>query len=735
FMNFLPIKSYSQVDTFVCDNGGFEQDFLYYTGYATIYGNSGTFCPANTNSGPAYWTQVSLPSFRRLEIVNSGVDPLVGIQKTKFGNKALQINSKYGQITNCDHNADVNRIEKKFMVTSQNRIFSIWYAAVFENPQSHQQFNPFFSIQCDLAPDFDLCFDSRALQCENYYSDPLCPFQPIDVVDWTCHTIEIPANLIGQIATLDITVGDCGYTDHFGYAYIDGICEECSSTKLGSANFYKDPFVATTGLGIKNYSCNGDSIVICGLYTLPSLCGTWKLDSVAIPGFTIYNFKIDSLKHSFCFTLPLSNFSEMNCRDLYAELFYGSITGRLPKIKTNTINLCPSDYKYYNANNSVGICQNNNTNLQISDDYYYVNVSVSANDGDGWVIERQLDNPYPNESGHYIMKTGINSGSYDIGPILIQEGSWTLTVNINGCIFTQTIIPPSYCSGCAKYQNLKISPIFCENKGTAVSGDDEWSFNLFIPGSPTASFQLRPKGGTWSNYSFGTMINVQCSLIMQGCKEFELRDPVILSCFSKFTVCPPKPCSVPPNECNLEVYIKQILCNSENSSFSVDLTTSGAAYKCYETVPANPPGLPTSYTSGILPPYPIGPYSEDIYITIYSCNNPSCPCPFSNCYKTIFVPKPDCPNLTYRSKIKQNEEEIGNTLFVVPNPFSSNEIIIHSTMLDSKFEFYNSSGVLLYKGEFKGVKYKFNIDIPFGLYFMRYKNGEGIAKILKVVKY
>lgn len=56
-------------------------------------------------------------------------------------------------------------------------------------------------------------------------------------------------------------------------------------------------------------------------------------------------------------------------------------------------------------------------------------------------------------------------------------------------------------------------------------------------------------------------------------------------------------------------------------------------------------------------------------------------------------------------------------------------------MLDSKFEFYNSSGVLLYKGEFKGVKYKFNIDIPFGLYFMRYKNGEGIAKILKVVKY
>ena len=82
FMNFLPIKSYSQVDTFVCDNGGFEQDFLYYSGSIAIYEYGGNICIPMNDSLPSVWTPSILPSFRRFEIVTSGVDPLVGIQKT-----------------------------------------------------------------------------------------------------------------------------------------------------------------------------------------------------------------------------------------------------------------------------------------------------------------------------------------------------------------------------------------------------------------------------------------------------------------------------------------------------------------------------------------------------------------------------------------------------------------------------------------------------------------------------
>ena len=90
FMNFLPIKSYSQVDTFICDNGGFEQDFLYYIGSTTTYSSGGDNCVAlGPDMLPVTYNPATIPSFRRFEIVTSGIDPLVGISRTKFGNKAL----------------------------------------------------------------------------------------------------------------------------------------------------------------------------------------------------------------------------------------------------------------------------------------------------------------------------------------------------------------------------------------------------------------------------------------------------------------------------------------------------------------------------------------------------------------------------------------------------------------------------------------------------------------------
>ncbi|MBK7692741.1 MAG: hypothetical protein IPI30_00085 [Saprospiraceae bacterium] len=126
------------------------------------------------------------------------------------------MNNRYGHKEDvCEGHKDVNRLKKRFKVTKENRIFSVWFAAVLENPSGHANAQPFFSIKCDLAPYSDLCIDASIISCEANRSDGLCDFDPIDSIDWACHKIIIPVDQIGNIATLEIIAADCGAQDHF----------------------------------------------------------------------------------------------------------------------------------------------------------------------------------------------------------------------------------------------------------------------------------------------------------------------------------------------------------------------------------------------------------------------------------------------------------------------------------------------------------------------------------------
>jgi hypothetical protein len=355
----------------------------------------------------------------------------------------------------------VDKLIKRFKVTEENREFTIWYAAILENPAGHNNSQPFFSITCDLAPQFDLCFDASILSCEEMYPDSICKdgeaFTAIDVVDWTCHRVIIPKNQIGNIATLEIIAADCGCGAHCGYAYIDGICEACEGSALGSITLY-DQAYGQSGFGIKYYSCDGDTITVCGSYTLPTTCGTWYLDSITIPGFTVFNMEMDTDTKSFCFNLSISDFPEDSCRDLNAIAYFSSNLSDHSEQISNTIEICHNDFEEYNAVITTGICQNNGTTNILSDDYYYVSLDLSVNYGDSWIMKRELDDPYPNTSGEYTIKTGTGSGTIDLGPILIQEGNWDLTINIGGCILFYEITAPNFC-GCnlhgRKSRNIK----------------------------------------------------------------------------------------------------------------------------------------------------------------------------------------------------------------------------------------------------------------------------------------
>lgn len=70
---------------------------------------------------------------------------MVGINKTKFGEKALLLNNRYGYYTPCFHDREINKMRKRFKVTAENREFTVWYATVLESPISpiHINNHPF----------------------------------------------------------------------------------------------------------------------------------------------------------------------------------------------------------------------------------------------------------------------------------------------------------------------------------------------------------------------------------------------------------------------------------------------------------------------------------------------------------------------------------------------------------------------------------------------------------------
>lgn len=725
-----PYESNGQTDTLICDNGGFEDDFDYYFGYLSSFSRGSDSCKPLSANVPVNWTlSDSLPKFRRFEIVTSGTDPLVGIDKTKFGNKALQLNNKYGHnVSYCNGSYDINKIVKKFKVTEENREFTVWFAVVLEYPPDHQNSQPFFSITCDRA-DNNLCFDADLLNCSDEYYDPLCTFDPIDVVDWTCYRIRIPESMIDSIATLEIMVADCGEGDHFGYAYIDGICEECVGGSLGSVSLFDLPF-DSLGVGIKYKSCAEDTITVCGSYTLPYLCGEWTVDHIEVPGFTIYNFQLQP-DNTFCFDLAISDFSHDLCRDLYVNIYFESnISSALISQTSNSIEICPEDFDEYDFDIVIGNCQNNGTSELLSDDYYYVNIDLGVNIGDAWVMERHLNDPYPNESGQYIIKNGIGSGTISLGPLLIQEGSWTLVVNIGNCAKTFQINPPDFCSGCDKLYRTKITNITCSDipdPGSANPYDDTWSFHINVQGDPMDYYLI---GTSTFHYIYGTTYNIPAGTIGHECIKIRLTGS-ISNCYSDIYVCPPKPCSN-DEECTLEVIVKDVYCDNENTDSYIELDISGAvSYLCYKASKTDG----TLISQGNLSSSILGPFTEDIWLEVKICTTAICTCSAPYCFKVIYVPKPDCENLEFRSNKTDNSGlELVSELIVLPNPINGNEMILRSSMKHTMFELYNSSSKIINSGSFSSTYFVLKTDIPSGIYFVRYKNSLGKYKYIKVIK-
>lgn len=702
----------------VCDNGGFEDDFLYYEGFISTFSYGSDSCTPYNDLSPSTFVPTSLPTTNRLEIVTAGTDPLVGINRTKFGDKALRINHRYGHAGNaCAGSQGIDKITKTFEVTSANRVFTIWYAAVLENPTNvpHVNTQPFLNIRCDLAPADELCYAADFIDCDSTYSDSICTFDPLDVLDWTCHKFRIDSSYIGDTATLEIMVADCGLGCHFGYAYIDGICEDCSGSSLG------DIYLETI---YYNVDCEGDTALVCGSYDPPEICNQdWWLDSLMVNGYSISAINIDTVSHTFCFYFPYSYFGTNSCLDVFVKGIFTNGSEYTPFQESNELEVCKDLYSVPTIDIIVSGCMDNTPdpgtpNNNISDDYYYVNIELDNHEGLAWSILRTLVDPYPNEQDTREIGNGTGNTALVLGPFKIQEGGWLLTLYVEGgCEIIEYVEPPAYCSGCSAFYNVEITNVQCD--------DDEWSFDLYVPSETGTNFTLNS-----TSYSYNTIHTINVGAIQQGCIEYTLSTG---TCDTKFTICPPKPCSF---NCNLEVYVEDVPCSKDEYgviTYYVDLEVNWppSKYGCFEATKID--GTPLD--DGPMPsPQHVGPFTEDIYLTLYVCNSSNCTnCP---CYKTIYLPTPDCNHYERIAITGTQEVEFRNRaeVYVQPNPTNSGEIMIYSILLRTEYEIIDIHGKRIVMDSFTGAEHRQSLLVPSGLYFLKYRDTNGHESVLKIIK-
>lgn len=132
----------------------------------------------------------------------------------------------------------------------------------------------------------------------------------------------------------------------------------------------------------------------------------------------------------------------------------------------------------------------------------------------------------------------------------------------------------------------------------------------------------------------------------------------------------------------------------------------------------------------------IGPFEEDIYLTIKVCNSSCSPTASCPCYKTIYVPTPDCNQNERISFAGTSEAEphINPPVYVQPNPTHSDEIVIYSSLPKTEYEILDVHGKKIVNSSFIGLQQSQTLHAPPGMYFLKYMDMNGQVSVVKIIK-
>lgn len=193
------------------------------------------------------------PNGQQTIMTGAGLDPAGGFPVVfPGGNFSLRLGNN---VTG----GEADRIQQTFLVSPANANFSYRYAVVFQDPGHPANQQPSFQVEM---------LDSTGTQvpCTFYYvaaGAGIPGFQNSAIAGviykpWTTVLVDLTP-YIGQNLTIRFTTFDCSLGGHYGYAYIDGVCQ--AFTGGGSATVCAGTpttFCAPNGVG--SYTWNGPGV-------------------------------------------------------------------------------------------------------------------------------------------------------------------------------------------------------------------------------------------------------------------------------------------------------------------------------------------------------------------------------------------------------------------------------------------------------------------------------------------
>lgn len=201
-------------------------------------------------------------------LVSNGFDPVLSSQTppiylcrtnngcSTFTERAIRLNRNHGD-------RDITIMRKNLDINGDFFVFNFASVMTSGHSGSQQHLQPFFQIviydengdvytqRCIIADANDCNFISVEGDVNLLYSP------------WACVRLDT-SGLIGQNVNIDFIVSDCGLTMHYGYVYIDDLCQEFCHSGFG----FIDLFPLEEG-----GTCPEFPIEVCGEF-IPPFAGT-----------------------------------------------------------------------------------------------------------------------------------------------------------------------------------------------------------------------------------------------------------------------------------------------------------------------------------------------------------------------------------------------------------------------------------------------------------------------------
>ena len=420
--------------------------------------------------------------------VPAGTDPIVGIPLTapdSLGNPssgAVRIGNAYAQYGS-------ELLSKTLVVPSgsQSKI-NFWYAVVFQDTGSNHSpiERPSFWVRVTDVGTSNLITNvvnfgggaiDKLVGLPNYPFFQTIPNHPqygtILYQNWSCAQIDLSQH-VGKTVTIEFVTEDCTKSAHFGYAYIDNFCGNCTGDPQGSIAF-DSATSSDCGRGklCFNYSLPqiggaiGNVTISLGIYQNGALLTT--LTSPTLTSGSSYCFNIDPL------SIPGIN-TTLGAFDYVAT---GSFMIGNTTLPPKTVGVAP-DGQLTGINN----------------DYKIVCGPTWCCPGQNLVRNGDFESGNVGVTSQYAFNTSTTSGATLPGQYNIVNGSQALSISPNWAVNDHTTCNANsgkFMAVNGKTTQATGSKSIIWKQTVSVIGGQEYRFCANVKNLPQCTFDIKPK--------------------------------------------------------------------------------------------------------------------------------------------------------------------------------------------------------------------------------------------------